>query len=191
MMIELLEKYSITDILIFLAFIALAVKEFFTFVDWSKKKIKEAGLEATLDEREEEKLNEYGERIKANKSKMSYLEKSINTSLEKIAQFEKNIDQYSKENEEITNQLEKLNNNISLLLDSNKDIIKTTLTEKHHYYCYTKRYIDDYSLECCEKLFQHYKEEGGNSFIEHFMEDLRSLPQSASEEKRREKEDNG
>ena len=190
-MIELLEKYSITDILIFLAFIALAAKEFFTFVDWSKKKIKEAGLEATLDEREEEKLNEYDERIKANKSKMSYLEESINTSLKKIAQFEKDINQYSKENEEITNQLEKLNNNISLLLDSNKDIIKTTLTEKHHYYCYTKRYIDDYSLECCEKLFQHYKEEGGNSFIEHFMEDLRSLPQSASEEKRREKEDNG
>ena len=190
-MIDLLEKYSITDILIFLAFIALAAKEFFTFVDWSKKKIKEAGLEATLDEREEEKLNEYDERIKANKSKMSYLEKSINTSLEKIAQFEKDINQYSEENKEITNQLEKLNNNISLLLDSNKDIIKTTLTEKHHYYCYTKKYIDDYSLECCEKLFQHYKEEGGNSFIEHFMEDLRSLPQSASEEKRREKEDNG
>lgn len=190
-MIELLEKYSITDILIFLAFIALAAKEFFTFVDWSKKKIKEAGLEATLDEREEEKLNEYDERIKANKSKMSYLEKSINTSLEKIAQFEKDINQYSEENKEITNQLEKLNNNISLLLDSNKDIIKTTLTEKHHYYYYTKRYIDDYSLECCEKLFQHYKEEGGNSFIEHFMEDLRSLPSSASEEKRREKEDNG
>jgi len=81
----LLEKYSITDILIFLAFIALASKEFFTFVDWSKKKIKEAGLEATLDEREEEKLNEYDERIKANRSKMSYLEKSIDTSLEQIA----------------------------------------------------------------------------------------------------------
>ena len=56
-MIDLLEKYSISDIIIFLVFLALAAKELITFIEWSKKKIKEAGLEATMDKREEEKLD--------------------------------------------------------------------------------------------------------------------------------------
>jgi hypothetical protein len=36
-------------------------------------------------------------------------------------------------------------------------------------------YIDDYSLDCLERRFKHYQDEGGNSYIEDLMKDLRSL----------------
>jgi len=185
-MIDLLEKYSITDIIIFLVFLALAAKELITFIEWSKSKIREAGLEATMDKREEEKLDGYDEAIRKNNSRIVNLENELESLSAEVTKLEKDFNKHLDETKEIKDDLSKLNTNISLLLESNRDIIKTTLTEKHHYYYYNKKWIDDYSLECCEKLFQHYKQEGGNSFIEHFMEDLRSLP--TSEEKRREKD---
>ena len=63
-----------------------------------------------------------------------------------------------------------------MLIHSDKDAIKSYITRQHHYFCYDKRWIDDFSLDCIERRYQHYTEEGGNSFIAGFIEELRSLP---------------
>lgn len=77
---------------------------------------------------------------------------------------------------EISDSLDKLAGKLDMLMDSDRDSIKSFLTREHHYFCYQKGWIDDYSLECCEKRYNHYKAEGGNSFISGFMEELRALP---------------
>ena len=91
-----------------------------------------------------------------------------------------------KTNEQIKNQEETINNlkkdvekiqkSIDTLIESDKENIKAWITEKHHYYCYEKKYIDDYTLDCLEKRFTRYEEEGGNSFVHNLMDDLRDLP---------------
>ena len=91
-----------------------------------------------------------------------------------------------KANEQIKNQEETINNlkkdvekiqkSIDTLIESDKENIKAWITEKHHYYCYEKKYIDDYTLDCLEKRFTRYEEEGGNSFVHNLMNDLRDLP---------------
>ena len=91
-----------------------------------------------------------------------------------------------KANEQIKNQEETINNlkkdvekiqkSIDTLIESDKENIKAWITEKHHYYCYEKKYIDDYTLDCLEKRFTRYEAEGGNSFIHNLMDDLRDLP---------------
>jgi len=48
-MLELLTTYEISDILIFIVILALAVKEFINFVDWVKKKIDSFKQEEILD----------------------------------------------------------------------------------------------------------------------------------------------
>lgn len=72
--------------------------------------------------------------------------------------------------------LNKILDTINILVDSDKDDIKSWITEKHHYFCYELKYIDDYSLQCIEARYKHYKDEKGNSFIDKFMEDIRALP---------------
>ena len=72
--------------------------------------------------------------------------------------------------------LESLMNKINLLIASDRDDIKSWITEKHHYYCYSQEWIDDYSLDCIEKRFKHYQDENGNSFVENLMNELRTLP---------------
>lgn len=77
---------------------------------------------------------------------------------------------------EIDDVLKKLSENVELLMQSDRDDIKAWITEKHHYYCYTQGWIDDYSIDCIEKRYEHYKTEGGNSFVLDLMQDLRKLP---------------
>lgn len=69
-----------------------------------------------------------------------------------------------------------LDKKINMLVHSDRDAIKAYITKEHHYFVYQRGWIDDYSLDCIEKRYTHYKEYEGNSFIKELMEDLRSLP---------------
>jgi hypothetical protein len=73
---------------------------------------------------------------------------------------------------------------IHILIDSDKDDIKSWITEKHHYFCYDLGYIDDYNYQCIEARYKHYKEENGNTFIDGFMTDIRALPKVSVVEKK-------
>lgn len=68
-----------------------------------------------------------------------------------------------------------LENEVRILKESDKDDIKSYITEKYHQY-YKQKWIDDYALQCVEARYTHYKEEGGNSFIETLMGEIRNLP---------------
>lgn len=92
---------------------------------------------------------------------------------EKIVEDIKCIKQSQKEMVEV---IQTLSEKVNLLMDSDKDDIKAWITEKHHYYCYQTGYIDDYNLDCIEKRYKHYKDEGGNSFVYDLMNEIRALP---------------
>lgn len=88
---------------------------------------------------------------------------------EKISNTDKTIG-------ELKESIETLTKQIDTLVQSDREDIKSFLTRQHHHYCYKQGWIDDYSLECCEKRYKYYTEEGGNSFIAGFMDELRALP---------------
>ena len=77
---------------------------------------------------------------------------------------------------QLKNTINDIKKAINLLTESDKDDIKAWITEKHHYFCYQIGWIDDYSLDCIEKRYGHYKDEGGNTFIDELMEEIRALP---------------
>ena len=101
-----------------------------------------------------------------------------------------NIDELFKMQKAQKESIDKLTDSVNLLLQSDKDDIKAWITEKHHYYCYQLKYIDDFSLDCIEKRYAHYKKEGGNSFVEDLMRDLRSLKKVSSTLVRQEQSQN-
>lgn len=72
--------------------------------------------------------------------------------------------------------LESLLSKIDMLIESDRDDIKSYITKEHHYFCYQKGWIDDFSLDCIERRYRHYEEQGGNSFVKNLMSDLRRLP---------------
>lgn len=157
-MIELLQHYSLSDILIFIIFLALAVKSLIEFYDWGIERLRK------VFNKEHSKLNgkkELERRLKHGSDIMANLTENQN---------------------EIDKALQRLQAKIDMLIESDKDAIKSYITENHHYYCYQKQWIDDFNLDCLERRYCHYADEGGNSFINGFMEELRALPKQPPEE---------
>lgn len=161
-MLDFISSYSLSEILIFFIMAAVCIKELITFIDW------------VID-----RLNkQYNKHYNQNKDKDT-IHNQIQELNDCIKQEQK---QQNKRQEEINIQFNKVNKDIkslsdsvNLLLNSDRDDIKSYIVEKHHYFCYDKQWIDDYSLECLEKRYSHYEEEGGNSFIKNLMEEIREL----------------
>ena len=76
----------------------------------------------------------------------------------------------------LTETIEQIAEKVDLLIASDKDDIKAYITDKHHYYVYNQKWIDDYSLNCITERFNHYEQEGGNSFIHSLVDELKTLP---------------
>ena len=153
---ELLAQYSLSQILIFLFVFGATLKTTITMIEWFWDRIGKVFKKQQAETEQQESFTEHIQRS----------EKQIKELYELHSKTEEN--------------LEKILNSIQLLINSDKDDIKAWITEKHHYYCYEKRHIDDYSLDCIEKRYTHYRNEGGNSFVEDLMRDIRRLPKTSS-----------
>lgn len=95
---------------------------------------------------------------------------------ERIEHIDIKLENYDKILNNITTNIDELKNETKMLIDSDKDAIKAFITEKHHFFCYRQKWIDDYSLDVLERRYEHYVDEKGNSFVKDLMEELRELP---------------
>lgn len=143
---DLLLNYSMSEIVVFIIFIAFAVKELVTFIDWGKGRLDTV----------------YNKSFKSMQSEKK---------LEKVDETFTKIDQT----------FEKINRQIDMLIESDKEDIKSYIVREHHYFVYQKGWIDDYSLECIERRFAIYEKEHGNSFVLGLMNELRALPKQPPE----------
>lgn len=148
----LLKAYSLQDILIFMVLLAIAIKGAISFFDWAKERLGRVYKKEYAETKTQEDLDA------------------------KLQQESVAIQKLEKNQAEMMIAMEKLSNKIDVLIDSDKDDIKSFLVKEHHYFCYQRGWVDDYSLDCCEKRYKHYVQEGGNSFIEDMMNEIRDLP---------------
>ena len=153
-MLELLSTYSLTQIVTFIVLLAIAVKEGITLVIWFKDLFKK-------------KFNDNMKNTVATKKNN-----------EQICKIKEDIQLLIQNQEKIFEEIKLFKQQLEMIIESDKDDIKSWITEKHHFYCYERKWIDDYSMDCIEKRYRHYKDEGGNSFIEELMNELRSLPKT-------------
>ena len=153
-MLELLSTYSLAQIVTFIVLLAIAVKEGITLVIWFKDFFKT-------------KFNDDMKNTVATKKQN-----------EQICKIKEDIQILIDNQEKIFEEIKLFKQQLEMIIESDKDDIKSWITEKHHFYCYERKWIDDYSMDCIEKRYRHYKDEGGNSFIEELMNELRSLPKT-------------
>ena len=79
--------------------------------------------------------------------------------------------------EELKEQLEKQQKTLDMLVESDRDDIKSWLVQQYHYFMKLGS-IDDFSKDTIEKRATHYFTEGGNSYIENLLKQIRKLPPS-------------
>lgn len=149
---QLLAAYSLTEIVAFVVVLALAFKGVATYADWFKDRNKKAVLESLKPENLAKKLDE------------------------EIEGRKKEVQRLDSYHESLKIELDALLDKMDLLIRSDKDDIKAWITREYHYFVEQKGWIDDYSLDCIEKRYEHYKEENGNSFVKDLMYEIRRLP---------------
>ena len=154
-MVELLSTYSLAQILIFPIVFAGAIKGFVTFYDWAIDRLRKIFNKENKVEAERKKIYEMIAKDEKHLSELYEYQQFIK---EKITDFEKHL---------------------NLLIDSDRNDIKSFITAQHHKFV-EQGWIDDYSMDCLEKRFQIYEKENGNSFVLSLMRELRKLPKYPS-----------
>ena len=147
---ELLQHFSLSEIIVFTALIILAFKGGISILDW------------------------FSERGQTFFTKTYQKPRELENTLKSLIETVQN-----------------LNREVSILVQSDKDAIKAFITRQHHYFVYQKGWIDDYSLNCIEQRYEHYKKEGGNSFIGTLMQELRRLPKQLPDNEQKQEDLNG
>lgn len=153
---EILTQYSITEILVFLFVLIASIKTTLNSMEYLWERISKIFKKQQKDIEQQEDFTKH------------------------VQESEKQIKELYDLHTKTEENLNRIIDSIQLLINSDKDDIKAWITEKHHYYCYEKKHIDDYSLDCIEKRYTHYRNEGGNSFVEDLMKDIRRLPKTSS-----------
>ena len=164
-MLELLTKYSIGEIILFIVVAAVAFKKVADFIDWLHEKITKRDKKKIEQQQHEEDAKIREEEMKAR------------------------VEAMETQMKEVVGVLNDISKKVNILTESDKDAIKAWITREHHYYCYQKGWIDDYSLDCLERRYTHYKEENGNSFISELMNEIRGLPMTPPQDTEEEKTD--
>lgn len=152
---ELLNNYTLSEIVIFVIFLIFAIKEFISIFDWFRERLTKIYDKRYHAKEEHEKLENEIEDL----NKLHDEKKDIDKTFTKVEQA-----------------FERVNQQIEMLIESDKEDIKSFITSQHHHFVYDKGWIDDYSLECLEKRFAIYEREHGNSFVGGLMKEIRELP---------------
>ena len=163
-MISLLSSVSITELFIILCMFALALKEFISIIDFFWGKLKAIFMKGQTEEDKVKKLQEKIDKIE--EWQVVHEETALDIKID-----------YNGAIEELKEQLEKQQKTLDMLVESDRDDIKSWLVQQYHYFMKLGS-IDDFSKDTIEKRATHYFTEGGNSYIEDLLKQIRKLPSS-------------
>ena len=93
-----------------------------------------------------------------------------------VQEIEKKVSELFEIQKDQDERMNEMHTAIDILLESDKDNIKSWIVEKHHHFCYEVRAIDYFSLESIERRYEHYRREDGNSYVATLMDELKALP---------------
>ena len=149
---QLLSQYSIETLVILVALLGFSIKAMSELWEWFYNKFKEHFSFRTQRDQDHQQLIE----------QIKELSNGIKATQEEIQILKNNMVQFSDQMKITTERLQENSRNY--------------IIDKHHYFCYQIKAIDDLSLQSLERRFLYYKAAGGNSFIDGLMEEIRELP---------------
>ena len=161
-MLELFTAFSVKQIIIFTIMLALAIRGGGDFFDWCRG-------------RYERKFNKDHNKLNKQIALEEHYEKCKEQHIESIEHYtelKKKIDLLT---EVMDARLDVMEESIDKLTESDMHSIKSWIVEKHHKLMKQGK-VDDFTMDTLEKRFGDYKKEGGNSYIDGLMEEMRALP---------------
>lgn len=95
--------------------------------------------------------------------------------VDKIREQEEALEQVINNMQQQQKQLQSITDKIDELLVSDKDSIKSWIVMLYKQYKKDPSGLDSMQMDLLERRFSHYKQEGGNSYIDNLMQELREI----------------
>lgn len=93
------------------------------------------------------------------------------------------INELKNQNIETHKRQDQTERKLALIQERMQENTRSFLIDSHHRFCYEYKKIDDLSLQSIERRYLYYKTAGGDTFIDHLMEEIRTLPRVSYYEK--------
>ena len=162
-MLELLRTYDVSEILIFMVLLGLAIKGGWDLIDYFKKKYNEKFNKDYNKKKAEDLLNEHYVKCSNQYAESTHRSEKLETKIDDLST-------------NINNKFKNIDKRFDNLEKSDMHQIKHNIVKDYHYFVEGKGWIDDFNLNCLELIYEDYTREGGNSYVEGLMKELRALP---------------
>lgn len=103
-------------------------------------------------------------------------EKKYDEVVENIAGVCKSLEVIKEDVSDNNEMLGRIEERVDMLHEQEQQDIRAYLVDRHNYFCFDIGAIDEGSLTEIEARYSYYKSQGGNSFIDNMMSDIRKLP---------------
>ena len=116
-----------------------------------------------------------GTALKQGYELVQYFRNKTFNHIDKIREQEETLRQVIKNMQQQKKQLQSITDKIDELLVSDKDSIKSWIVMLYKQYKKDPSGLDSMQMDLLERRFSHYKKEGGNSYIDNLMQELREI----------------
>lgn len=99
-----------------------------------------------------------------------------NDIIDSLKSLDGKIDELHTQNMETHQKQEQVDQTLALVQERMQENTRSYLIDAHHKFCYQFKKIDDLNLQSIERRYLYYKTAGGDTFIDHLMEEVRALP---------------
>ena len=117
----------------------------------------------------------FGTALKQGYELVQYFRNKTFNHVDKIREQEATLEQVIKNMQQQQKQLQSITDKIDELLASDKDSIKSWIVMLYKQYKKDPFGLDSMQMDLLERRFSHYKQEGGNSYIDNLMQELREI----------------
>ena len=176
----LLSNYSVNDVIIIIAAVLLIVIAILRGWDFLWGKIKTyLGMKNEETDWKENIGNQLGNissEVKEVKHTVDNIQTEANKRTERLEKVEKYVKADYEREEEIISQHNMMKEMCKRVQARLQDDTRWSFRDAYNYYYLKEHKIDQNSMEALEKKYKHYKDAGGNSFVDNIIEKLRTLP---------------
>lgn len=116
----------------------------------------------------------YDESLQKREKEVDWKEDISNT----LNNLSSKIDNLNEQNKKIYKKQEQVDVTLALVQERMQENARSFLIDAHHKFCYKYKKIDDLNLQSIERRYLYYKTAGGDTFIDHLIEEIRSLPRA-------------
>ncbi len=117
----------------------------------------------------------FGTALKQGYELVQYFRNKTFNHVDKIREQEETLEQVVKNIQQQQKQLQSITDKIDELLASDKDSIKSWIVMLYKQYKKDPSGLNAMQMDLLERRHSHYKKEGGNSYVDNLMQELREI----------------